>query len=87
MLRRRKGSTDVILERNICFVDTPGYSADTYREDDMGQVLDYLEDLLHQTSAVTNMHDGDCVGLISGTGGIAVDVILYLLPPRKNPAV
>jgi hypothetical protein len=29
LLRRRKSSGDSILERNICFVDTPGYGSGT----------------------------------------------------------
>lgn len=37
ILRRRKSMGDSVLERNICFVDTPGYgnktSVSTYSED------------------------------------------------------
>lgn len=29
LLRRRKSTGDTVLERNICFVDTPGYSNGT----------------------------------------------------------
>jgi hypothetical protein len=29
VLRRRKSSTDSVLERNLCFVDTPGYGNGT----------------------------------------------------------
>jgi hypothetical protein len=72
------------LERNICFVDTPGYSYDSSKVEDMARVVDYVENLLHQTTAVQSMDDGDLVGLISGSGGIAVDVVLYLLPPSKS---
>lgn len=83
VLRRRKSSTDTILERNICFVDTPGYVEGNLEQDDTDLVIDYLESLLHQTASVTSLDDGEIVGLISGSGGILVDVVLYLLPPSK----
>jgi hypothetical protein len=84
VLRRRKSSTtDAVLERNICFVDTPGYSGDDSKAEDIGRVIDYVEGLLYQTTSVSSMDDSDLFGVISGSGGIAVDVVLYLLPPRK----
>lgn len=84
LLRRRKSTTDAVLERNLCFVDTPGYSVDSSKAEDTGRVVDYVENLLYQTAAVATMDDGDLVGIVSGSGGIAVDVVLYLLPPSKS---
>ncbi|KAJ4357289.1 uncharacterized protein N0V89_001864 [Didymosphaeria variabile] len=85
VLRRRKSSTtDAVLERNLCFVDTPGYSSDALKAEDMGRVIDYVEGLLYQTTSVSSMDDSDLFGVISGSGGIAVDVVLYLLPPRHD---
>jgi hypothetical protein len=79
LLRRRKSSTDSILERNISFVDTPG--------DRDSAVVDYVESLLYQTSSIPSLEDSDIVGLVSGSGGLLVDLVLYLLPPSKsNPA-
>ncbi|KAJ8105156.1 hypothetical protein OPT61_g10349 [Boeremia exigua] len=83
VLRRRKSSIDTVLERNICFVDTPGYIEDS-EEEDMSLVVEYLESLLHQTASVTTMEEGDMIGVVSGSGGILVDVVLYLLPPSKE---
>lgn len=65
-------------------MDTPGYSGDASKAEDIGRVIDYLEGLLYQTTAVSSMDDSDLFGMISGSGGIAVDVVLYLLPPRKT---
>lgn len=65
-------------------MDTPGYSGDASKAEDMGRVIDYIENLLYQTTAVSSMDDSDLVGVISGSGGIVVDVVLYLLPPRKS---
>jgi hypothetical protein len=82
-LRRRKSSSDAVLERNLCFVDTPGFRKGAAGVDDMNLVLAYVEDLLLQTSSCTSMEDSDLIGVVSGNGGVLVDVIFYLLSPSK----
>ena len=82
-LRKRKSSSDAVLERNLCFVDTPGFRKGNTGIDDMNLVLEYIEDLLLQTSSVTAMEDSDLIGVVSGNGGVQVDVVFYLLPPSK----
>lgn len=72
---------DTVLERNICFVDTPGVSAGSRENEDMDLVLEYTESLLYRTSSVTTLDDNDVLGLVSGSGGVLIDVVLYLLPP------
>lgn len=84
--RRRKSSMDTVLERNICFVDTPGYSQGSTEKDDMSMVVDYVESLLYQTSSVTTLEDNDALGVVSGSGGVLVDVVIYLLPPNRDIA-
>jgi hypothetical protein len=84
VLRRRKSSLDAVLERNICFVDTPGFTRGSAGKDDMGLIVDYVESLLYQTSSVTTMDDTDVLGVVSGSGGVSIDVVLYLLPPSKS---
>lgn len=82
--RKRKGSTsDTVLERNICFVDTPGFKPAS-KADDMNHVIDYVESQLYQTTSMTTLDDNDLVGIVGGNGGISVDVVLYLLPPGKS---
>jgi hypothetical protein len=83
VLRRRKSSLDAVLERNICFVDTPGFTRGSTEKEDIDLVIEYVESLLLQTSSVTTMEDNDVLGVISGSGGVSVDVVLYLLPPSK----
>ncbi|KAF2797764.1 hypothetical protein K505DRAFT_297791 [Melanomma pulvis-pyrius CBS 109.77] len=83
-LRRRKSSSDAVLERNLCFVDTPGFGKGAAGVDDMNLVLEYVEDLLLQTSSVTSMEDSDLIGVVSGNGGVQVDVVFYLLPPTHD---
>jgi hypothetical protein len=68
----------------VCFVDTPGYVQGASEKDDMDLVLEYVESLLHQTCSITAMKESDMVGLVSGSGGISVDVVLYLLPPSES---
>lgn len=82
VLRRRKSSIDTVLERNICFVDTPGYMEGS-EQDDMNLVTEYCESQLQQTASVITLDEGKMVEVISGSGGILVDVILYLLPPSE----
>lgn len=74
---------DTVLERNICFVDTPGFSSGPQEKEDMGTIVDYTESLLYQTSSVTTLDDNDVLSIISGSGGVLIDVVLYLLPPSK----
>ncbi|KAF2741255.1 hypothetical protein EJ04DRAFT_480481 [Polyplosphaeria fusca] len=76
ILRRRKSSADSVLERNICFVDTPGHNSVA--------IVDYVESLLVQTCSVASMEDSDILGVMSGNGGITVDLILYMLPSSND---
>lgn len=80
-LRRRKSNLDSILERNICFVDTPGFSEGQSEKHDIDTVVNYVETMLYQTASVATLADNDVLGVVSGSGGIAVDVVLFLLPP------
>ena len=72
-----------MLERNICFVDTPGYSENASKAEDISRVVSYVESLLYQTTSVMTLDDNDLVGVVSGNGGISVDVVFYLLPPSE----
>lgn len=81
--KKRKGSSDNVLERNICFVDTPGYLPGPTEADDIGTVVNYVESLFYQTSSVVSLEDSDALGLVSGNGGVLVDVVIYLLSPGK----
>jgi hypothetical protein len=83
ILRRRKSGIEEVLERNISFVDTPGYTQDSPDKDEMDAVVEYVESLLYQTSSVATLDDVDMLGVVSGSGGVLVDVIFYLLTPSK----
>ncbi|KAL6712443.1 hypothetical protein ACN47E_000320 [Coniothyrium glycines] len=84
VLRRRKSGLDSVLERNICFVDTPGYVEGPTEIDDMDVVVNHVASLLYQTASVATLDDNDVLGVVSGSGGVLVDVVIYLLPPSKD---
>jgi hypothetical protein len=83
-VRRRKSTSDSVLERNLCFVDTPGYRTGTPSVDDQNLVVDYVESLLYQNASISSMEDSDLVSVISGSGGVQVDLVFYLLSPGND---
>ncbi|KAF2271036.1 hypothetical protein CC78DRAFT_527985 [Lojkania enalia] len=84
VLRRRKSSSDSILERNLCFIDTPGYGKCASTAEDISLVVDYVESLMYQTSSIAYMEDNELLGVIGGNGGVLVDLVMYLLPPSHD---
>ncbi|KAK4692205.1 hypothetical protein P7C71_g4953, partial [Lecanoromycetidae sp. Uapishka_2] len=79
ILRRRKSVGDTVLERNLCFVDTPGYSNGISRTESMQSILDYIELQLTKPFSAPTASEGDIASLLSGSGGSQVDVVLYLV--------
>lgn len=83
-LRRRKSMGDVVLERNLCFVDTPGWvqSDDTNGiHDHSNHLTAYVEALLRQNSSMAAMSDAELLNLLGGGGGQQVDAVLYMFDP------
>ncbi|KAF2420120.1 hypothetical protein EJ08DRAFT_738698 [Tothia fuscella] len=70
LLRRRKSMGDVILERNVCFVDTPG--------GDVDGTTNYVEGRLRRCADMGGLSDGEILGVMSGDGGGQVDVCLFI---------
>lgn len=79
VLRRRKSMGDTVLERNLCFVDTPGYSHGMSRMESIESILHYVEAQFRKPFADTVGSQGDFVSLLSGSGGFQVDVVLYMI--------
>ena len=84
ILQRRKSMGDTVLERNICFVDTPGYSNGMSRMDSIQSVLQYIEAQLTKPFSAPTASEGGIPGLLSGSGGSQVDVVFYLIS-QGNP--
>ena len=78
LLRRRKSSGDTVLERNLCFVDTPGYSSGMSKMETIDIVVQYVEGQLKKSFSASS-GEGDIVGLMSGNGGSQVDIVFYMI--------
>ncbi|KAI1627446.1 hypothetical protein EDD37DRAFT_262100 [Exophiala viscosa] len=72
ILRRRKSMGDSVLERNICFVETP----DSIK---LETIVHYAEEQLTNVMASANHLTTEFSSLLSGRGSSQVDVILYLI--------
>ncbi|CAK7231316.1 hypothetical protein SCUCBS95973_007871 [Sporothrix curviconia] len=84
-MRRRKSLGDNVLDRNICFVDTPGFTRSTSTMDSIMPVVEYVKSYLQKLCS-NSLSDADFVGLISGDGGTSVDVVFYLIADSLKPA-
>ncbi|BDD59170.1 hypothetical protein MPDQ_001962 [Monascus purpureus] len=77
ILRRRKSLGDVVLERNLCFVDTPCNNLSP--ADQTAAIIQYMyQQLLRNTNALNNS-SADFQNMLAGNGGSQVDAILYLI--------
>ncbi|KAH7145339.1 Septin-domain-containing protein [Fusarium sp. MPI-SDFR-AT-0072] len=74
--RRRLSTTGDVLDRNVCFVESPGHRRDasgSWRD------LHYVES--HLTSLMNKpMADSDLFTLVNSGGEPVVDALLYLIP-------
>ncbi|KAL2181880.1 Septin-domain-containing protein [Thermothelomyces heterothallicus CBS 202.75] len=84
VLRRRKSLGDSVLDRNICFVDTPGYGSGSSSMDTITPVSQYIEAHLQRISS-NSLSDGDLLNLLGGEGGVQVDAVFYLVSNRLRP--
>ena len=84
ILRRRKSGDGMVLERNICFVDTPGYDSGTSILEGWDKVTGYIESQMNKMLDTGTMENVEIMHLLGGGGGSHVDVVLYLLAHRKS---
>ncbi|EKD20858.1 uncharacterized protein L3040_000962 [Drepanopeziza brunnea f. sp. 'multigermtubi'] len=82
ILRRRKSMGDSVLERNLCFVDTPGYGSQNSCLECITPVIDYIECQFKKVTTLDGMSEPEMVNLLSGNGGSQVDVVLYVIYNR-----
>ena len=68
-----------MLERNLCFVDTPGFDADTSVMESTEPVHQYIEHQVSKSTDLATMADGDLLCILAGNGGTQVDLVLYLI--------
>lgn len=79
--RRRKSIGGTILERNICFVDTPGYGRGLSITEGIKAVISYIEEQVARPFSAGSTNE--LASMLSGNGGLQVDVVLYLIGPGK----
>ncbi|KAL8792950.1 MAG: hypothetical protein Q9195_004447 [Heterodermia aff. obscurata] len=84
--RRRKSVGDAVLERNLCFVDTPGYSRAMSTTEGIELVIQYIENQLAKTFSFANTSEGEIVSMMGGDGGSQVDLVLYMITQDIKPA-
>ena len=78
LLRRRKSGNDTVLERNLCFIDTPGFDSGTSVLEGMEIVTRYIESQMSKNMDIANLEDAEVLSLFGGGGGSQVDVVLYV---------
>ena len=84
ILRRRKSMGDSVLERNVCFIDTPGYGGGMSLIEGIEPVIQYVETQIARTMSAGQMTDADLLSLLTGNGGPQVDIVLYLISQSKS---
>lgn len=77
VLRRRKSIGEIVLERNLCFVDTPATSLSRAGQTD--SIVQYMRQQLQRATAAVTGSGVDFQNLLAGNGGTQVDAILYLI--------
>ncbi|KAI1170368.1 hypothetical protein F4777DRAFT_569377 [Nemania sp. FL0916] len=82
---KRKRMGDKILERNICFVDTPGYGRESSVMETIMSCVDYVESHLRKVLSA-DLSDSDLLNMLGGVGGCQVDAVLYLISWPLKPA-
>lgn len=80
MLHRRKSVGDGVLERNILFIETPGFHDGGHTK----RILNYFKSSLSRTAAMERMNDIELISMLSGEGGVHIDAVLYLLEPNVS---
>ncbi|KAK7728352.1 hypothetical protein SLS53_009406 [Cytospora paraplurivora] len=85
LLKRRKSMGDLVLDRNICFVDTPGYSDGASSMEMIAPVIRYVESHFEKVQSNASP-DPDMLGMLGGDGGNQVDVVFYLIQNKPRPA-
>jgi hypothetical protein len=81
VFRRRKSSDEVVLERNICFVDVQGHRLSQAGQIDT--VIKYISQQLSRAVSALESSNADFQNMLAGNGGSQVDAVLYLLSHDK----
>ncbi|CAL5872248.1 uncharacterized protein PFLUO_LOCUS6509 [Penicillium psychrofluorescens] len=83
VLRRRKSIDEIVLERNLCFVDTPTTSLSRAGQTDA--IVQYMRQQLLRATAALEGAGIDFQNLLAGNGGSQVDAVVYLISNDTLP--
>jgi hypothetical protein len=78
MLLRRKSVGEGVLERNLTFIDTPGFHGGMHVQ----QLSRYFKDSLARMGHMEKMSDNELVSMLSGEGGVQIDAVLYVFDSK-----
>lgn len=84
VLRRRRSTGDIVLERNLCFVDPQANSSSQQGQADAA--VQYMHQQLLRATAAINSPGIDFQNMLAGNGGSQVDVIIYLISQGMSGA-
>lgn len=79
LVRRQKNVNEPILDRNISFIDAPGFAAETYVEQACRLQCDVVERQLVRNATMDTLSEAEVLSMLSGAGGVQIDVVLYVL--------
>ncbi|KAI1805799.1 Septin-domain-containing protein [Daldinia bambusicola] len=82
--QRRQSLGDSVLERNVCFVDTPGYRNGSSAMETIMSSVEYIESHLDKISS-DSLSDSDMLNMLGGGGGFQVDVVFYFISQKMRP--
>ncbi|KAI9883909.1 MAG: Nucleolar protein 10 [Watsoniomyces obsoletus] len=86
VLKRRKSLGDSVLERNLCFVDTPGYRKDSSSRQAIDQIVHYVESQLQRATSTDHMTDEELTNLLGGNGSPHVDLVFLMFSQKLRPS-
>jgi hypothetical protein len=82
VLRRRKNNGEVVLERNLCFVDTLAASKNRLYQTEA--IIQYMKQQLSRAVASIRQPCLDFQNMLGGNGGSQVDVLFYLISEGQH---
>ncbi|KAJ9155098.1 p-loop containing nucleoside triphosphate hydrolase [Pleurostoma richardsiae] len=84
VLKRRKSLGDTVLDRNVCFVDTPGYGYGSSSMDTITPVVRYVESHFERVQSNAT-GEAELLNMLGGDGGSQVDVVFYIVHKKLKP--
>lgn len=80
---RRKSLSEPVLDRNICFIDTPGYGVE-FTDSQASSVVRHIEDYMRRNSSLDHLSDNELLSIFSGAGGVHVDLVLHVMSRKSS---